>query len=136
MATGRISKSTVDASRAGPKDLLLWDDKLKGFGLKVTPGDSKVYVIQYRLGGRGAPVRRFTIGKHGTLTPDGARTVFHNAEEVSQWLITEKLISTVPWDEAGAYLRFSVTFVARDPADELRVLQSVAQRLGDVTLEF
>ena len=67
---------------------------------------------------------------------DGSRTVFHNAEEVSQWLITEKLISTVPWDEAGACLRFSVTFVARDLADEQRVLQSVAQRLGDVTLEF
>ena len=67
---------------------------------------------------------------------DGSRTVFHNAEEVSQWLITEKLISTVPWDEAGACLRFSVTFVARDLADEQRVLQSVAQRLGDVTREF
>ena len=38
---------------------------------------------------------------------------FKNAEEVSQWLITEKLISTVPWDDAGAYLRFSVTFSRR-----------------------
>ena len=39
---------------------------------------------------------------------------FRSAEEVSQWLITEKLISTVPWDDAGAYLRFSVTFAAQD----------------------
>ena len=43
---------------------------------------------------------------------NGARIEFHNAEEVSQWLITEKLISTVPWDDAGANLRFSVTFAA------------------------
>jgi LL-diaminopimelate aminotransferase len=64
------------------------------------------------------------------------RVEFRNAEEVSQWLITEKLISTVPWDDAGAYLRFSVTFVARDEADEQRVLGSIAERLSDVTLEF
>jgi len=33
---------------------------------------------------------------------------------------SEKLISTVPWDDAGAYVRFSVTFVAKDEADERR----------------
>jgi LL-diaminopimelate aminotransferase len=64
------------------------------------------------------------------------RVEFKNAEEVSQWLITEKLISTVPWDDAGSYLRFSVTFVAKDEADESRVLNTIAQRLSDVTLEF
>ena len=58
------------------------------------------------------------------------------AEDVSQWLITEKLISTVPWDDAGAYLRFSVTFVAKDEADEHRILGEIAARLGDVKFEF
>ncbi len=67
---------------------------------------------------------------------DGARVSFQNAEEVSQWLITEKLISTVPWDDAGAFLRFSVTFIARDPADEQRILNEIAARLADVTFEF
>jgi LL-diaminopimelate aminotransferase len=66
----------------------------------------------------------------------GARLEFRDAEEVSQWLIREKLISTVPWDNAGACLRFSVTFVARDPADEERVLREVASRLADVKLQF
>ncbi len=66
----------------------------------------------------------------------GARIEFKNAEEASQWFITEKLISTVPWDDAGAYLRFSVTFVAKDLEDEKRVLAEIARRLGDVTLEF
>lgn len=64
------------------------------------------------------------------------RVEFKNAEEVSQWLITEKLISTVPWDDAGANLRFSVTFVARDQADEQRVLKEIAKRLSDVRFEF
>jgi LL-diaminopimelate aminotransferase len=64
------------------------------------------------------------------------RVEFKNAEEVSQWLITEKLISTVPWDDAGAYLRFSVTFLAKDEADEKRVLTEIAMRLNDVRFEF
>lgn len=67
---------------------------------------------------------------------DGTRVEFKNAEEVSQWLITEKLISTVPWDDAGSYLRFSVTFAARNPADETRVLAEVANRLGGARFEF
>lgn len=73
MATGRINKTSVDAAQPGDKDWLLWDDKLPGFGLKVTPAGSKVYIYQYRIGGRGAKVRRFTIGKHGKLTADKAR---------------------------------------------------------------
>jgi len=67
---------------------------------------------------------------------DGSRMEFKSGEEVSQWLITEKLISTVPWDDAGAFLRFSVTFVAKNPADEQRVLAEVARRLGGVRFEF
>ena len=67
---------------------------------------------------------------------NGVRLEFKSAEEVSQWLITEKLISTVPWDDAGAYLRFSVTFMARGVADEKRVFDEIGRRLGDVRFEF
>src|SRR5437867_2357874 len=67
---------------------------------------------------------------------DGKRVTFQTAEEVAQWLITEKLVSTVPWDDAGAYLRFSVTFVAKNQADEPRILEQVAARLRDVKFEF
>jgi LL-diaminopimelate aminotransferase len=67
---------------------------------------------------------------------DGRRIEFRDAEEVSQWLITEKLISTVPWDDAGAYLRWSVTFAARGQADEGRIMAEIARRLGDARFEF
>lgn len=67
---------------------------------------------------------------------DGSRLAFQNAEEVSQWLITEKLISTVPWDDAGPYLRFSVTFVAKNQADEGRILTEIENRLREVQFEF
>ncbi len=51
-------------------------------------------------------------------------------------LISEKLISTVPWDDAGAFLRFSVTFMAKDQAQETQVLTDLANRLSDLTFEF
>ena len=91
-----------------------------GFNAKKPKGSFFLYVK--------APV--------AAVKKDGARIPFKNAEEVSQWLITEKLISTVPWDDAGAYLRFSVTFVAKNEVEEKRVLSEIAVRLGDVTLEF
>ncbi|HEY8749521.1 MAG TPA: LL-diaminopimelate aminotransferase [Tepidisphaeraceae bacterium] len=64
------------------------------------------------------------------------RVAFEKAESFSQWLITEKLISTVPWDDAGAYVRFSVTFIAKDEAEEKRVLGEIDKRLGGSRFEF
>lgn len=66
MATGKVSKRSVDALKPGPKDQFLWDDDLRGFGLKVTPAGNRVYLLQYRMGGRGSPTRRYTIGTHGS----------------------------------------------------------------------
>lgn len=65
---------------------------------------------------------------------DGER--FTTAEEFSQFLIKKCLISTVPWDDVGHYVRFSVTFVAKDEADEKRVLQEIYERISGIALEF
>ncbi len=73
MPTIRITKTAVDAVEPGAVDAYLWDDDLSGFGLKVTPADRKVYIVQYRLGGRKGRTRRVTIGQHGELTPTAAR---------------------------------------------------------------
>jgi integrase len=72
MATRRISKSTVDSLFCPPdKDReIIWDDKLKGFGIAAFPTGVKTYVAQYRKDGRS---HRIVIGKHGRLTPDEAR---------------------------------------------------------------
>ena len=72
MATRRISKSAVDSLFcSGGKDRdIVWDDKLKGFGVIVYPTGLKTYVAQYRKDGRS---HRVVIGKHGRLTPDEAR---------------------------------------------------------------
>jgi integrase len=69
----RITKRTVDAIHPNGADQFLWDRDIKGFGLKITAGGNKVYILQYRKGGRGAPTKRITIGRHGALTPEQAR---------------------------------------------------------------
>lgn len=61
---------------------------------------------------------------------------FESGEDFSQWLISEKLISTVPWDDVGHFVRFSATFVAPTRDEETRVLNEVKRRLADSTFEF
>ncbi|OPZ30730.1 MAG: LL-diaminopimelate aminotransferase [Lentisphaerae bacterium ADurb.BinA184] len=70
--------------------------------------------------------------------PKGIRggRAFASAEDFSQWLITEKLISTVPWDDVGHFVRFSATFVAPGLAEEKRVLGEVRRRLGEAAFTF
>lgn len=75
MARGKITKRAVDALQPGASDTFLWDDELRGFGLKVTPAGKRSYVYQYRIGGRGAKTKRWTIGSHGSpWTATTART--------------------------------------------------------------
>jgi len=61
---------------------------------------------------------------------------FESAEDFSQYLITEHLISTVPWDDVGHFVRFSATFAAKDPADETRIMDEIKKRLSSATFEF
>ncbi|WP_336810175.1 tyrosine-type recombinase/integrase [Bosea sp. MMO-172] len=67
----KITKRSVDAATPTDKEFFLWDDELKGFGLRVYPSGRKMYLAQFRAGGR---LRRVNIGLHGALTPDLART--------------------------------------------------------------
>jgi len=62
--------------------------------------------------------------------------VFASAEQFSDYLIREHLISTVPWDDAGAYVRFSVTYQAATPEEEVRIMNEVKARLSRVEFIF
>ncbi len=65
----------------------------------------------------------------------GAKT-FANAEEASQHLIREHSISTVPWDDVGAFLRFSATFESAGSQDDERVIAELRRRLLAAGLRF
>jgi LL-diaminopimelate aminotransferase len=65
----------------------------------------------------------------------GDRT-FAQAEDVSQFLIQEQSVCCVPWDDAGPYLRFSVTYLAQDEAEEDALMAETVERLGRLKLRF
>ncbi len=61
---------------------------------------------------------------------------FATAEAASQYLITEHSICTVPWDDAGPYLRFSVTYEAADEAAEDALMAETEARISTIGLKF
>jgi LL-diaminopimelate aminotransferase len=61
---------------------------------------------------------------------------FATAEDASQFLISEQSVCCVPWDDAGPYLRFSVTYLAKDEAEEDALMAETVERLGRLRLEF
>ena len=67
---------------------------------------------------------------------NGDRTEFANGEDFSQWLIRNELISTVPWDDAGPFVRFSVTFEGKGEEKEQQIVAEIRERLGKYTFEF
>ncbi|HVU89337.1 MAG TPA: LL-diaminopimelate aminotransferase [Pirellulales bacterium] len=73
-----------------------------------------------------------------TRSPKGIKNgpQFETAEAASQYLITEHSICTVPWDDAGAYLRFSVTYEAPDEAAEDALMAETEKRLRHIQPVF
>ena len=65
-----ISKRTVDGLSVDDKDAVFWDRELSGFGVRVYPSGSKVYVVQTRTKGKS---KRVTLGRHGVISADQAR---------------------------------------------------------------
>jgi integrase len=66
----KLTKRVVDAALTREADSFIWDDELRGFGLRVYPSGKKVYVAQCRANGR---LRRINIGVHGPMTAEVAR---------------------------------------------------------------
>ncbi|MGE5472910.1 MAG: LL-diaminopimelate aminotransferase [Ignavibacteriales bacterium] len=97
-------------------DLMIEVLKEKGFTVKKPQGSFFLYV-QTPIGIKGG--RRF-----------------ENAEEFSQFLIMEKLISTVPWDDAGHFVRLSMTYAAGGIQEEKGIMNEIKRRLADCEFEF
>jgi integrase len=69
----KLTKSSVAAAELpeGKTDHVFWDDELPGFGLRLR-GDSKRWLIQYRVGGRQG---RESLGDVRKITLEDARKV-------------------------------------------------------------
>ena len=77
----KITKRTVDALAGQERERVVWDDDLKGFGVRVHPSGRKVYIVKTRYRGRvikmtiGAPWRRYPL-----LCPRPRRRDHHRRE--------------------------------------------------------
>ena len=69
--------TTAIASEAKPQPApyVIWDTRLTGFGLRVSPGGTKSFLVQYRTGeGRRTDAnRKVTLGRFPVLSPSMAR---------------------------------------------------------------
>ena len=66
----KITKRTVDALKPHERERVVWDDDLKGFGVRVHPSGRKVFIVKTRYRGR---IIKMTIGPHGAVSPTYAR---------------------------------------------------------------
>ena len=66
----------------------------------------------------------------------GNRATFETAEATSKYFIENASISVVPWDDAGAYLRFSATFEASSIEEEIEIVEEMKTRLKKLHLVF
>ncbi|MEM8589192.1 MAG: tyrosine-type recombinase/integrase [Pseudomonadota bacterium] len=79
----KLNKRTVEAARPEAREYVLWDENLPGFGLRIMPTGRRSYIVQYRVGGgRASRSRKATLGCHGVLTPEQARSIARD------WLAT------------------------------------------------
>jgi integrase len=97
--SAQITKRLIDGLKPAKGEYFVWDSSLAGFGVRVQATGARSYVVKYRAGsGRGAPTRRLTLAKVGTLTPDEARTlakktlgsVAHGADPAAQRAVDKR----------------------------------------------
>lgn len=71
----RLNRTLVNALAAPQRgELVVMDADLPGFGVRVMASGAKSFFVRYRVGGgRGSQMRRLTLGRTDTLTPEKAR---------------------------------------------------------------
>jgi integrase len=59
--TLRLTEAAIEALRVDGRDRILFDALQPGFGVRITPAGTKIYIVQARVGGR---PRRIAIGRY------------------------------------------------------------------------
>lgn len=67
----RLTKTAIEnAEPPASGQRILRDSELRGFGLRITAGGARSFIVEKRVEGR---LRRITLGRYGELTPVQAR---------------------------------------------------------------
>ena len=72
-----LTERKIRDAKPDQKDVFVWDRTFPGFGLRVTPGGAKSFVLIYRINGR---KRRATIGRPAEMSLKAGR------ERAGEWL--------------------------------------------------
>lgn len=67
-----LSKRAVESAEVRATEYMIWDGNIAGFGVRILPSGRRSYLVQYRVGTRS---RRLSLGAHGVLTHEQARTL-------------------------------------------------------------
>jgi integrase len=67
----RLTKQVIGGLKAEEDDIVVWDDAVPGFGVRVKPSGVKTFILQYR--NRHGRSKRLSLGRVGQLTLDQAR---------------------------------------------------------------
>ncbi len=79
----KLTKRFVESLTPGDRDIMLWDNSVQGFGVRVWPSGKRVYLVQYRT--KQGRQRKRVLGPHGILTVEQARVMArHRLSEVRQ----------------------------------------------------
>ena len=65
-----LTERRIRETKPGPKTVILWDEAVKGFGVRVTPAGAKSYILNYRVAGR---MRRATLARCAEISLKDAR---------------------------------------------------------------
>lgn len=65
-----LTQSLVDNSRPSSHEYIIWDNQLRGYGLRIYPTGKAVFILQWRVG---PSSRRMTLGPASNMTQLEAR---------------------------------------------------------------
>ena len=65
-----LTEKRIKDAESGPKTRIMWDAQFKNFGVRIAPGGTKAYVLDFHTGGKH---RRVTLARIGEMTLKEAR---------------------------------------------------------------
>ncbi|WP_375764037.1 Arm DNA-binding domain-containing protein [Bradyrhizobium sp. Pha-3] len=93
-----LTKRYVESLKPGARPVVVFDAGLAGFGVRVMPSGHRSYFVQYR--NKEGRSRWYTIGAHGKVTVDQARTiakrVLHSAADGKDPAAERETFRTAP----------------------------------------
>ncbi len=123
----KLTVRTVEAIEPGVKDVIVWDDELTGFGVKVTPNGKRTFLLYYRTVDH--VQRKPRIGDFPAMKPEKARSI------AKDWL-SEVRAGKDPSGERIARRATRGTDTVNDMFGDYRKAKGALRSIGEVERLF